>query len=34
VFAADTTLYVSYAQTGTAATTGKATVIVSYVPKA
>ena len=34
VFASDTTLYVSYTQTGTAATTGKAVVIVSYVPKA
>jgi len=33
VFAADTTLYVSYTQTGTAATTGKAVVTVSFVPK-
>lgn len=34
VFASDTTLYVSYTQTGTAASTGKAVVTVSYVPKA
>lgn len=32
VFAADTDLFVSYTQTGTAATTGKATIIVEYVP--
>lgn len=30
VFAAEQDLYVSYAQTGTAATAGKGTVIVSY----
>jgi len=29
---ADTTLYIKYAQTGTAATTGAATVVVFFVP--
>lgn len=32
VFAADTDLFVSYTQTGTAATTGKATIVVEFVP--
>jgi len=32
IFAADTDLFVSYTQTGTAATTGVATIIVEYVP--
>lgn len=31
-FAADTILYVAYTQTGTAATTGQAIVVISYVP--
>ena len=31
-FAADTDLFVSYTQTGTAATTGQATIIVEFVP--
>jgi len=30
--AADTTVYVLYAQTGTAATQGIATIIVEYIP--
>lgn len=32
IFAADTDLFVSYTQTGTAATTGAATVLVEFVP--
>lgn len=32
VFAADTDLFVSYTQTGTAATTGAATIVVEFVP--
>lgn len=32
VFEADTDLFVSYTQTGTAATTGAATIIVEFVP--
>lgn len=31
-FAADTDLYVSYTQTGTAATAGAADIIITYVP--
>ena len=32
VFAADTDLFVSFTQTGTAATTGAATIVVEFVP--
>lgn len=32
VFAADTDLFVSYTQTGTAATTGAATIVVEFIP--
>ena len=32
VFVADTDLFVSYTQTGTAATAGTATIIIDYVP--
>lgn len=31
-FATDTPLYVSYTQTGTAATTGSAVIVISYAP--
>lgn len=31
-FAADTDLYVSYAQTGTAATAGQADIVIGFVP--
>lgn len=31
-FATDTDLYVSYAQTGTAATAGQADIVIEYVP--
>ncbi len=31
-FSADTTIYVRYTQSGTAATTGQATIILPYVP--
>jgi len=31
-FAADTTIYARYTQSGTAATTGQATIVISYVP--
>lgn len=31
-FAADTTIYIRYTQSGTAATTGAATIILEYVP--
>ncbi len=31
-YASDTDVYAKYAQTGTAATTGKAVIVISYVP--
>lgn len=34
LFLVDTDLYVTYTQTGTAATTGQATLVVEYVPNA